>query len=141
MLGIHTILLVESPSSARDALEALLADEGYGISTVDTAEEAVAITRAQTPTVVIADLETPDMAAAVAKIIGLPRPPEVIALTEYGRIQPALEALRLGAADYVVKPIRADELSYVLAKAIEHHELSLEIEQLRAELVAARPLQ
>jgi len=67
--------------------------------------------------------------------------PEVIALTEYGRIQPALEALRLGAADYVVKPIRADELSYVLAKAIEHHELAREIEQLRAELVAARPLQ
>ena len=141
MLGIHTILLVESPSSARDALEALLADEGYGISTADTAEEAVAHSRAQTPTVVIADLETPDVAAALAKIIGLPRPPEVIALTEYGRIQPALEALRLGAADYVVTPIRADELSYVLAKAIEHHELSREIEQLRAELVAARPLQ
>lgn len=141
MLGIHTILLVESPSSARDALEALLADEGYGISTADTAEEALAHARAQTPTVVIADLETPDMAATLAKIIGMPRPPEVIALTEYGRIQPALEALRLGAADYVVKPIRADELSYVLAKAIEHHELSREIEQLRAELVAARPLQ
>ncbi|HEY6038468.1 MAG TPA: response regulator [Kofleriaceae bacterium] len=134
-------MLVESPSSARDALEALLADEGYGISTADTAEEALAHARAQTPTVVIADLETPDMAAALARIIGMPRPPEVIALTEYGRIQPALEALRLGAADYVVKPIRADELSYVLAKAIEHHELSREIEQLRAELVAARPLQ
>jgi len=141
VLGIHTILLVESPSSARDALEALLADEGYGISTADTAEQAVVLARTDAPTVVIADLETPGMAAALAKIVGLSRPPEVIALTEYGRIQPALEALRLGAADYVVKPIRADELSYVLAKAIEHHELAREIEQLRAELVAARPLQ
>lgn len=141
MLGFHTILLVESPSSARDALEALLADEGYGVSTADTADQAVSILRLETPTVMIADLETPNMAAALAQVLGEPHAPEVIALTEYGRIQPALEALRLGAADYVVKPIRADELSYVLAKAVEHHELSREIEQLRKELVAARPLQ
>ena len=138
---IHTILLVEAPSSARDALAALLADEGYGLSTADTGEQAIAVVRADRPTVVIADLEAPNMTTALVQIVRLEQPPEVIALTEFGRIAPALEALRVGAADYVVKPIRADELSYVLAKAIEHHELTREIEQLRAELIAARPLQ
>lgn len=141
MPGIHTILLVEAPSSARDALVALLVDEGYALSTVDSGDEALANVCAQNPTVVIADLEAPNMAAALARIVRLGKPPEVIALTEWGRIAPALEALRLGAADYVVKPIRADELSHVLAKAIEHHEMTREIELLRAELVAARPLQ
>lgn len=141
MPGIHTILLVEAPSSARDALAALLVDEGYSLSTADTGEQAIAVVRADRPTVVIADLQAPNMTAVLAQIVRLEQPPEVIALTEFGRIAPALEALRVGAADYVVKPIRADELSYVLAKAIEHHELTREIEQLRAELVAARPLQ
>ncbi|HET9989776.1 MAG TPA: response regulator [Kofleriaceae bacterium] len=141
MPGTHTILLVEAPSSARDALAALLADEGYALSTADSGEQAVALIRADQPTVVIADLEAPNMTSSLARIMKLPRPPEVIALTEYGRIAPALEALRVGAADYVVKPIRADELSYVLAKAIEHYELTCELERLRAELVAARPLQ
>ena len=141
MPGIHTILLVAAPSSARDALAALLADEGYTLSTADTGEQAVAVIRADHPTVVIVDLEAGNMTTALAHIVTLPRPPEVIALTEYGRIAPALEALRLGATNYLVKPIRADELSYVLANAIEHHELTCELEQLRAERVAARPLQ
>jgi len=137
----HSILLVEPASTARDALGALLADEGYLLATADTGDQALAMLRTMAPTIVIADLESPNMMKALVQIVRLAHPPEVVALTEFGQIAPALEALRMGAADYVVKPIRADELSYVLAKAVEHHELSREIEQLRAELVAARPLQ
>ena len=141
MTGLHTILLVEAPSTARDALVALLGDEGYLVETADSGDEALGIVRREPPTVVIADLEAPTMATALACIAASPHAPEVIAVTDFGRIAPALTALRDGAADYIIKPIRADELSFVLAKAVEHHELTREIEQLRAKLVAARPLQ
>ncbi|MEP6860315.1 MAG: response regulator [Deltaproteobacteria bacterium] len=141
MDGSQLILLVEPRSTARDALATLLSDEGYEVSTADTVDEVFAEVCARVPSVVIVDLDTPGIAAAVGRLVALPHPPEVIAVTEFGRIAPALEALRDGATDYIVKPIRADELSYVLAKAIEHHELALELEQLRSELEAARPLQ
>ncbi|MEO9184139.1 MAG: response regulator [Kofleriaceae bacterium] len=134
-------MLVEPRSTARDALEALLADEGYEVSAVESGEDAVREARTYGPTVVIADLEAPGIATNIARLVALPHPPQVIAVTEFGQIAPALEALRDGAADYIVKPIRADELFYVLVKAVEHHELTRELEQLRSELVAARPLQ
>jgi DNA-binding NtrC family response regulator len=137
----HTILLVESRSTARDALAMLLTDEGFEVSTVDTGDQAVAEARARMPEVVIADLDAPGIGAAIAHIVGLVRAPEVIAVTDFGRIAPALAALRDGAADYIVKPIRADELSYVLAKAVEHHALMLELDELRGGRPAARPLQ
>jgi DNA-binding NtrC family response regulator len=137
----HSILLVEARSTARDALVTLLADEGYVISTAETGEDAVTEACVRLPAVVIADLDAPGIGAAVARLVALPHPPEVIAVTEFGRIAPALAALRDGATDYIIKPIRADELSCVLAKAIEHHELTCEVEQLRSELGAARSLQ
>lgn len=136
----HTILLVEPRSTARDALATLLTDEGFEVWTADSGDEGIAETRARHPEVVIADLDGPGIAAAVSRLVGLPHAPEVIAVTDFGRIAPALAALRDGAADYIVKPIRADELSYVIAKAIEHHELMLELEELRGARIAARPL-
>ena len=137
----HAILLVESPSTARDALAALLSDEGYAVWTADTGEAALIEACEHTPAVVIADLDAAGIGPAIARLVALPRAPEVIAVTDFGRIAPALAALRDGAADYIVKPIRAEELSYVLAKAVDHHELTRELAKLRAELVAARPLQ
>jgi DNA-binding NtrC family response regulator len=137
----HTILLVEPRSTARDALATLLTDEGFEVWTVDNGDECLVEARRRSPEVVIADLEAAGVVAAIAHLVGLPRAPEVIAVTDFGRIAPALAALRDGAADYIVKPIRADELSCVLAKAVEHHALMLELEELRGGRPAARRLQ
>ena len=131
MTSPHTILLVEPRSTARDALATLLTDEGFEVCTVDTGDECVVEACRRSPEVVIADLDALGMAGAIARLVGLPRAPQVIAVTDFGQIAPALAALRDGAADYIVKPIRADELSCVLAKAIEHHELVLELQMLR----------
>jgi two-component system response regulator PilR (NtrC family) len=134
MSDVHTILLVESPSSARNALAELLGDEGFEVVTADDNDDGLATARAIAPSVVIADLELPCQGSFVQRVVALPHAPTVIAVTEYGRIAPALTALRDGAADYLIKPIRGDELLVVLDKAIEHHEQALELELLRAEL-------
>ena len=115
MASAHTLLLVEPPSTAREALATLLADEGYEVWVVDTGESAVLEASTRLPKVVIADLDAPGIALAIAHLVALPLPPEVIAVTDFGRIAPALTALRDGASDYIVKPIRADELSYVIS--------------------------
>ncbi len=134
MQPTYKILLVEPPSSARNALAALLGDEGFEVASAGSCDEAFAMTVELEPAVVIADVEISLDCSLIARVGALPHHPTVIALTEFGRISPALAALRAGAADYLVKPIRGDELLVVLGKAIDHHELARELERLRAEV-------
>jgi FixJ family two-component response regulator len=76
----------------------------------------------------------PGMAGSelVARLLHFADPPAVIALTAFGEIAAAVDALRAGARDYITKPIHFDELLLVLGKVIEHHDLEREVDQLRA---------
>jgi len=133
------ILLVELAGTARDALAALLTDEGFDVRVADCDDAiAVAIARDFDPSVAIVDLVS-CKAGVVAQLRGLAHGPQVIAMTEYGRIAPALAALRAGALDYLIKPIRGDELFVVVGKAIEHDTLARELDRLRAQLLRATP--
>ncbi|MEO8549513.1 MAG: response regulator [Kofleriaceae bacterium] len=131
MPGRTKLLLVELVGPARDALAALLVDEGFDVRVADCAD-AVATARELEPAVAIVDLVS--CSAVVTQLRALPRGPQVIAMTEYGRIAPALAALRAGALDYLIKPVRGDELFVVVGKAIEHDTLARELDRLRAQL-------
>jgi DNA-binding NtrC family response regulator len=129
------ILLVELAGTARDALAALLADEGFDVRVADC-DDAIAIARDFDPSVAIVDLVSCD-SSVVGELRALPRGPQVVAMTEYGRVAPALAALRAGALDYLIKPVRGDELFVVVGKAIEHDTLARELDRLRAQLSRA----
>lgn len=132
MADRRKVLLVEIAGPSRDALAEMLVDEGFDVRVADRAM-AVAVAREFAPAVAIVDL-TSSAGAVVDHLRGLPKGPQVIAMTEYGRIAPALAALRAGALDYLIKPIRGDELFVVLDKAFEHDTLARELDRLRAQL-------
>lgn len=126
------ILLVELAGAARDALAELLADEGFDVH-VACCDEAVTSALDFEPAVAIVDLVSCN-GGVITQLRALAHGPQVIAMTEYGRTSPAVAALRAGALDYLVKPVRVDELFVVLDKAVEHATLSRELDQLRAKL-------
>jgi two-component system NtrC family response regulator len=56
----------------------------------------------------------------------------VIVVTAYGTIESAVEAMRLGAYDYIIKPVNADALKLIVSRALEHHRLQEEVKNLRS---------
>ena len=119
-----TVLVVETASTARDALVALLRDADLEVTVLAEGGNPAG------QMVAVVSVDQGD-ATAIRRLVALHQPPEIIALIEYGAATDALMALRAGASDYVTKPIRADELLVVIAKAIERHALQREVLRLR----------
>src|SRR2546425_12479068 len=68
-----------------------------------------------------------------------PRLP-VIILTGHGEVSSAVQAMRLGAYDYLIKPVDNEQVAIVVRRALERHELGAEIEELKSQLVERGPL-
>jgi DNA-binding NtrC family response regulator len=107
-----SVLVVDDQPQIRDLLAMCLEHEGYGVVTVGTGAEAVARLTETAVHVVIADIVLPDIDGLEvlrrARVLA-PRAP-VILVTAYATVETAVEALRTGAADYVAKPFRIDDL-------------------------------
>ncbi|OLC12624.1 MAG: hypothetical protein AUH29_15665 [Candidatus Rokubacteria bacterium 13_1_40CM_69_27] len=119
-----------------------LGAEGFQVETAADGEEALRLIVSETPAVVILDLrmrgidgmETLRRLKAVA-----PRVP-VIILTGHGEVSSAVQAMRLGAYDYLIKPVDNEQVAIVVRRALERHELGAEIEELKSQLVERGPL-
>ncbi|MCA9657414.1 MAG: protein kinase, partial [Myxococcales bacterium] len=123
------VLLVEDDSSARLALEALLADEGYEVRSAGDGEAALLALRGWTPDVVVTDLKLPKvdgvelMATLRQRLPGVP----VIIMTGFGSIEHAVETMHLGAADYLPKPLALDRLLAALERVLRRSDDGLAI--------------
>ncbi len=130
------VLVVDDEASARSGLEMLLKQEGY---TVDSAADGVAALEVVTenvPDLVVTDLKMPRMDgfALLDRLRDdFPHVP-VIVVTAFGDVSSAVNAMRAGAADYIVKPVDFDELLVAVERAIQHRDLSLEATELRRQL-------
>jgi DNA-binding NtrC family response regulator len=119
------ILLVEDDDTARRSIASVLERAGYIVDAVPDGEQAVALlnSSASGPAfdVVLTDLllGTLDGVAVLKAARAMPNPPEVILLTGYGTLQTAIEALRAGAFDYLLKPCRLDDLLRCIKGAAE----------------------
>jgi DNA-binding NtrC family response regulator len=127
------ILVVDDEVNARTALAELLHDEGYEIETAADAFKALGKYESFAPHVVVTDLKMPGMDGIelVKKLRALEEPPSVVVMTAFGDVSSAVEAMRAGAAEYLIKPLNFDELLVVLGKVFEHQQLSRETYQLR----------
>lgn len=110
------ILLVEDDDTARLSLSRVLSRAGYKVDDVPNGEQAVALLAAPDHTdhydVVLTDLllHEVDGIQVLRQARELPNPPEVVLLTGYGTLQTAIESLRLGAFDYLLKPCKVEDL-------------------------------
>lgn len=130
------ILLVEDEINIREALATLLARLGHRIRTAGSAEEGLRLLEERKADLVITDLRMPGIGgmAFLRRIRDEWPETEAVVMTAYGSIDTAVEAMRLGAYDYVTKPIDRERFPIVVEKALERHFLATENQQLRDRL-------
>ena len=106
------ILIVEDKDSLRRLLARALTDEGYEVEPVGDAESAIESMRARPCRLVLTDLRLPEASGLEvlreAKALDGARP--VVVMTAYGSVQTAVEAMKLGASDFLEKPVEIDDL-------------------------------
>jgi two-component system, NtrC family, response regulator PilR len=130
---VASILIVDDERSMREFLEILLRKEGHEVSTASNVPDALARVGEGDLDLVVSDLRLGagsglDILRAVKE-----RTPatEVVMITAFATTENAIEAMKLGAHDYVLKPFKVDELKLVVEKALEHRALVSENRVLR----------
>ncbi|MDA8384255.1 MAG: sigma-54 dependent transcriptional regulator [Betaproteobacteria bacterium] len=131
-----TLLIVDDEPSIRQTLSMLLRAEGYVALEADGLEAAAAALERQPVDLVILDLRLGDAngMALLAQLKAAAHPAESIVMTAYASIETAVEAMRLGAYDYLTKPINPDELMLRINKVLEKKSLREEVKRLREKL-------
>jgi two-component system response regulator HydG len=134
-----TILIVDDEATIVEALETVLQKEGYEVLTASHGRAALDIIRRQVVHVMISDLRMPgqsgeDLLKAARTLI-----PEiaVIVMTAYGTVENAVEAMKLGAFDFISKPLKRATVVAAVQRAVERSVLVAENRELKAKLAAA----
>jgi DNA-binding NtrC family response regulator len=130
------ILIVDDEEIIRDSLTFILRKEGYDVEEARNGTQALEKVMNAPFDIVITDIEMPEMRGTeLLEKIALCSPQTfVVIITAYGSIETAIEALRKGAYDYILKPIEFEDLLFRIRKLLEHRNLSLENTLLRKEL-------
>jgi len=127
------ILIVEDEDSQRNVLRDILEEAEYNVTAVSRAPEALAALRAGPYSLLITDLRMPEMNGIelLTEAKRLQPDLEVVVMTAYATVETAVNAMKLGATDYLAKPFDKDMLLVVAAKALERSNLRTENRQLR----------
>ena len=130
------IVVIDDEVNAAAALETLLKEDGYDVARAHEARTGLQLVERHDPDLVLTDLRMPGMDGIelLAKIKELRPETMVILMTAYGTVKTAVKAMKLGAEDYLGKPIDVEELEVVLQKALERKGLLAEARSLRERL-------
>ena len=129
------VLVVDDDANTREALLAFAQAEGFTTAGAGSIQEARIHLVRQRPDVVLMDLRLPDGSGIdLFEDLDDPASIETILITGHASIETAVEALRLGASDYLTKPVNLQRLKSVLGRVPKSGELRAEIGQLRDEL-------
>ena len=133
---VTSILIVDDESGIRESLGALLREEGFETSEVSSAEECLALLEERHFDLVLLDVWLPKMDGleALDRIQSRDDAPMAVMISGHGNIETAVRATKLGAFDFVEKPLSIEKISLVLRNAVEYLRLETENRRLRAEL-------
>src|ERR1043165_7983818 len=129
------LLLVDDDPEALEWLTELAKSEGFTVSAADSLRQArIHMSRLQ-PDVLLTDLQLPDgQGIELVDDLETRESTEVVLITGHASVESAVQALRLGATDYMVKPVDVERLRSVLRRVPRTGELRQEIGELREEL-------
>jgi two-component system response regulator AtoC len=129
------VLIAEDEPQARDALRELLEDEGYRVLTARDGREAAALLAVEAVDAAVLDIRMPekDGLAVLRELRAEEDPPPVLMMTAYGNSSVAIEAMALGAFDYLTKPLNFSELIIQLERAIENRRRNRDLAAYRGE--------
>jgi two-component system, NtrC family, response regulator HydG len=136
-----TILIVDDKEMMRDSLSLAMARAGHKAVTTGDPSEAPALVRQHRPACVITDLKMPKMDGIelLQKIRAESPDVPVVLMTAFATIGTAVQAMRLGAFDYVQKPFESEEILVIVDRAIEHGKLVADNQVFRANAEATPP--
>ncbi len=137
-----TVLVADDEKSMREFLEIMLSREGYDVVTTASAEEAIEVVTSRSIDLVITDINMPKATGMAVLKSSMEFDPEVpvIMITAFGSADTAVEAMKMGAYDYITKPFKVDEIKLVVSKALERRRDKEEIRRLKEEVVQSYSL-
>ena len=132
------ILIADDEKPIRDSLKMILDEEGYSTEVVADGEEALQKIKEQNFDVVITDIKMPKMEGIQVLEEASKISPETffIIMTAYASVKTAIDALRQGAYDYLIKPVEFDDVIVRVKRLLDYKKLALENKSLRQRVSA-----
>lgn len=131
-----TVLVVDDELFFRKLYRDLLAEEGYRVEVCENGDDAIFRMQQGQVDLILTDMVMPGKCGLeVLRAARLqPNPPEVILVTGYASVESAIQALKNGARDYLVKPFNPDELKHLIHNCLEQRRLLAENKHLKAQI-------
>lgn len=131
------VLIVEDEPNARTGLAELIASWGYRTSTASDGIEGLELVQRWSPSIVVTDMKMPRMDGLelLGRITEMPDAIAVVVLTAQGSIESAVDAMRLGAYDYIQKPVDPLRLRTILQSASRQHAVGGELAETRQAVI------
>ena len=116
--GNKRILVVDDEENARTALSKILTHDGYNVASAGNGMEALNYLRSKDVELIITDLNMPEMNGLMflRELNRIHPASNVIMITAYGEVESYLEAMTLGAFEYINKPVKYDDLKKIINK-------------------------
>jgi len=131
-----TVLVVDDELFFRKLYRDLLAEEGYRVEVCENGDDAILLMQQSPVDLILTDMVMPGKCGLevlrAARLLA--NPPEVILVTGYASVESAIQALKSGARDYLVKPFNPDELKHLIHNCLEQRRLLAENEHLKAQI-------
>ena len=136
MAANYRILVIEDDETVRDVLRTFLKDRGFDVTVAVSGEIGLEVLRSEKFDLIITDLIMPGISGmdVLKEVIAAKVSTPVLVMTAFGSVQTAVEAIRIGAFDYLTKPFNLDELLIVLDKALSVSKLQKENVMLKMQL-------
>jgi DNA-binding NtrC family response regulator len=127
--------MVDDEQLIRWSIEQNLKKQGYDVVTAENGEDALKLVHEEQPDLILLDIQMPGISGleVLEKVKEIDEDIVVIMVTAQGALETAVNAMRLGAYDYINKPFNFDELAIVIRKALETSYLRREVAGLRSE--------
>ncbi len=140
MIAKRRVLVVDDEASMRELMEIVLGNSGYDVTTVASPEDAFTRLQESMFDLVVTDLRMGTDHLAGMRVLGwlkqnAPAVPAIM-ITAYASVETAIEATKLGAADYIMKPFKNEEIRLVVGRVIEKRDLLRENTALRKDQAA-----
>lgn len=133
---MHKILIVDDESGVRESLRGVLEDEGYTAAEAASGEACLEFLERERPDLILLDVWLPgiDGLETLQRVRAMENPPEVLMVSGHGTIETAVRATKLGAYDFLEKPLSVDRTLILVKNAIDSRRLRRENRELKKQL-------
>jgi len=130
------VLIIDDDHSIRNMLSIVLKNEGYEVIAVESAIVALKKLKKETVDLIISDIKMPEISGIelLRKVKSIDQEIPVIMITGFASTNDAVEAMKLGAEDYIIKPFNLDELKIIINKSIHRKTIEKENVELKSKL-------